>query len=269
MLKMLYEKILSMDHHFTSLRTNQQIMKISNPHEYPAFKEVKVLLGERMKKKHGFTLPAVMESNPFLSAAFSIVGLALGGGEGKLRQDQIDAISCILDFTVRMHQDLSIIWYETEYLRDGNLTLKRECEHLFAECARQVEYAIPLGICRETDDWERLYNLLEAAVGKAGETPPPAISQKILVNLQFSIDRVVHFIENYSAFVAQGSEYYKKFAKITASYENEKACSGSLPETFTQLKNDIDITLEKFNSAYKLPEIQGSRLKDLLYGTVE
>lgn len=271
MLKMLYEKILGMDHHFTSLRTNQQVMKISNPHEYPEFKEVKTLLQDRMKKKYGFAWPDLLDTNPYLSAAFSLIGLALGGNDTKLSRQQLDHIACILDFTVRMHQDLGVIYYETEYLRDGNLTLKKECETLFAECARHVGYTIPLTVCRESDDWEHLYTALDQYVEKAAGASPfdPTLSQKANINLQFSIDRVVHFIEKYCAFVAQGNEYYKKFSKIVNNYANEKTCSGTLPETFTQLKADIGITLEKFNSAYNLPEIQGSRLKDLLYGAGE
>jgi hypothetical protein len=271
MLKMLYEKILGMDHHFTSLRTSQQVARISNPHEYPVFKEVKTLLQERMKKKYAFALPAIMEGNPYLSAVFSIVSLTLSGNETKLNKQQLDQISCILDFTVRMHQELSVIYYETEYLRDGNLTLKVACENLFAECARQVGYDIPLTVCRETDDWERLYALLDNYVNIAAGTASADVSfqQKARTNLQFSVDRVVHFIEKYCAFVAQGNEYYKKFDKIVGNYANENTCAESLPETFRQLKTDIGTTLEKFNSAYNLPEIQGSRLKDLLYGIGE
>jgi hypothetical protein len=79
---------------------------------------------------------------------------------------------------------------------------------------------------------------------------------------------VASFIEKYGNFVSQGGEYYKKFSKIASSYENEKACATSLPDQFKQLKNDIDETLDKFNSAYKMPEVQGSKLKDMLYGNV-
>jgi len=75
------------------------------------------------------------------------------------------------------------------------------------------------------------------------------------------------FIEKYSNFVSQGGEYYKKFSKIASNYENEKTCSAILPEQFKQLRSDIDETLDKFNSAYKMPEVQGSKLKDMLYGT--
>ena len=288
-IKMLYEKILSMDHHFSSLKAQQEMLKISNPHNYPEFKETKAIIEDRMKKKFNFQMPTILQTNPFLSAAFSIVGMAVGGGEDKEKKENIDKIACVLDFTVRMHTDLNVIYYETGYLRDANLTLKKECEALFSDCARQVGYTIPLVSCRDGDDWERLYSMLDNYVSKAlGETNntaispggypppnngmPPAPDPRLLAratnNLQFSIDRVAAFIEKYGNFVSQGGEYYKKFSKIASSYENEKACLASLPDQFKQLKNDIDETLDKFNSAYKMPEVQGSKLKDMLYGTV-
>ncbi|MFN0216693.1 MAG: hypothetical protein ACKVT2_20735 [Saprospiraceae bacterium] len=286
--KMLYEKVLSMDHHLSSLKAQQGLSNLSNPHNYPEFKEAKGALEERMKKKFNFQMPMLFQSNPFLSAAYSIVGLAIGGGEDKDKKESIDKIACILDFTVRMHADLNVIYYETGYLRDANLTLKKECEALFSDCARQVGYTIPLVTCRDGDDWERLYTMLDNYVAKAlggtnktataaGEYPAPnngtpaAPDPRLLAratnNLQFSIDRVASFIEKYGNFVGQGGEYYKKFSKIAGSYENEKVCSNTLPEQFKQLKNDIDETLDKFTSAYKMPEVQGSKLKDMLYGT--
>lgn len=286
--KMLYEKVLSMDHHLSSLKAQQGLSNLSNPHNYPEFKEAKAIVEDRMKKKFNFQMPALFQTNPFLSAAFSIVGFAVGGGEEKEKKESIEKIACVLDFTVRMHNDLNVIYYETGYLRDANLTLKKECEALFADCGRQVGYTIPLVSCRDGDDWERLYSMLDSYVSKAlGETsntattpggypqpnnglppaPDPRLLARATTNLQFSIDRVGLFIEKYGNFVSQGGEYYKKFSKIASSYENEKACSTSLPEQFKQLKSDIDETLDKFNSAYKMPEVQGSKLKDMLYGT--
>ncbi len=286
--KMLYEKVLSMDHHLSSLKAQQGLSNLSNPHSYPEFKETKSIIEDRMKKKFNFQMPMLFQTNPFLSAAYSIVGMAVGGGEDKDKKESMDKIACILDFTVRMHTDLNVIYYETGYLRDANLTLKKECEALFSDCARQVGYTIPLVSCRDGDDWERLYSMLDNYVSKAlGETTttatapgsyppqntgmPPAPDPRILAratnNLQFSIDRVASFIEKYGNFVSQGGEYYKKFSKIASSYENEKTCATSLPDQFKQLKNDIDETLDKFNSAYKMPEVQGSKLKDMLYGT--
>ncbi len=279
--KMLYEKVLSMDHHLSSLKAQQGLSNLSNPHNYPEFKKAKSSIEERMKKKFNFQMPALFQTNPFLSAAFSIVGLAVGGGEDKEKKENIDKIACVLDFTVRMHNDLNIIYYETGYLQDANLTLKKECEALFSDCARQVGYTVPLVSCRDGDDWERLYSMLDNYVAKAtgettatpsvslqtGQPPDPRLLARATTNLQFSIDRVGLFIEKYCNFVGQGGEYYKKFSKIASSYENEKACSTVLPDQFKQLKHDIDETLDKFNSAYKMPEVQGSKLKDMLYGT--
>ncbi len=283
-IKMLYEKILSMDHHFSSMKAHQGLSNITNPNSYPEFKGMKDMLDEKMKKKFNFQMPALFQTSPYLSAAFTVVGMVTGLGEGASseKKENIQRMSCILDFTVRMHNDLNTIYYETGYLRDANLTLKRECEVLFAECSRQVGYTIPLISCRESDDWERLFTMLDTYVGKAlgeaqGGTQSGSISSsanasddklmsKAQVNLQFSIDRITQFIDKYSAFVGQGSEYHKKFSKIVDNYENEKTCTDSVPEQFKQLKTDIDQTLEKFNSAYKMPEVQGSKLKDMLYG---
>ena len=237
--KMLYEKVLSMDHHLSSLKAQQGLSNLSNPHNYAEFKEAKGAIEERMKKKFNFQMPMLFQSNPFLSAAYSIVGMAVGGGEDKDKKESMDKIACILDFTVRMHTDLNVIYYETGYLRDANLTLKKECEALFSDCARQVGYTIPLVSCRDGDDWERLYTMLDNYVAKAlGETnntattpggypppnngmptaPDPRLLGRATNNLQFSIDRVASFIEKYSNFVGQGGEYYKKFSKIAGSY---------------------------------------------------
>ncbi len=286
--KMLYEKVLSMDHHLSSLKAQQGLSNLSNPNTYPEFKEARTMIEDRMKKKFNFQMPALFQTNPFLSAAFSIVGMAVGGGEEKDKKESIDKAACVLDFTVRMHNDLNVIYYETGYLRDANLTLKKECESLFTDCGRQVGYTIPLTSCRDSDDWERLYSMLDNYVAKAlGETsnaattpgsypgsnngmagtPDPRLLSRATTNLQFSIDRVGTFIDKYSNFVSQGGEYYKKFSKIASNYENEKACSAILPDQFKQLRSDIDETLDKFNSAYRMPEVQGSKLKDMLYGT--
>ena len=159
--KMLYEKVLSMDHHLSSLKAQQGLSNLSNPHNYPEFKEAKAIIEDRMKKKFNFQMPALFQTNPFLSAAFSIVGMAVGGGEDKEKKENIDKIACVLDFTVRMHTDLNVIYYETGYLRDANLTLKKECEALFSDCARQIGYTIPLVSCRDGDDWERLYSIMK------------------------------------------------------------------------------------------------------------
>ena len=266
MLKILYEKILGMDHHFSSLRAHQQMMRISNPHEYPEFKAVKSVLDERMQKKLGFALPAFMESNPYLSAVFSIIGLTLSS-EGRTNREQLDQIDCILDFTVRMHNDLNLICFEAGYLHEADLSLKQECETLFADCTKPLGFDLSLDACRETDDWERLYRLLDHPPSNAQHNLSNQLAhQQSKIHLLFSIERIVRFIDRYCIFVNQGKEYYKKFARITDSYNQNQTCAATLSGALDQIRSDIRITLDKFTSAYNLPEMQGSRLKDLLHG---
>ena len=89
------------------------------------------------------------------------------------------------------------------------------------------------------------------------------------VDLEFATQRVAEFITKYNNFITQGTQYYQKFDNIVSTYANESACETKLPRQFGELKYDIKSTIEKFTNTYNLPEIQGSRLKDLLYGSVD
>ncbi|MFT5890953.1 MAG: hypothetical protein ACI9Y7_001052, partial [Dokdonia sp.] len=58
-IKILYEKTLSLDHHFTSVATFNEINNLSNPNQYPEFKSLKDDLSSNQDKKMGFSLPAI------------------------------------------------------------------------------------------------------------------------------------------------------------------------------------------------------------------
>ena len=274
LIKLLYEKTLSLDHHFSSMKAHQQILKLSNPQSYPDFKQVQELVKERVHKKHRFRLPRILESNAYISATFSLVSTLLPGSENKSKQKDFEKIACILDFTVRMNADLNIIYFETEFLRDANTRLKEECELLFKDCAKVIGYKHALTNCREQDDWEMVYELLDRYVEQLIEqigvnSSNTRAIQKKEVNLRFTIDRVVDYINQYLNFINQSREYYSKFNKIIFSYENIQICIEQLPQEYLLLKKDINTTIEKFNHSYYMPELKGSRLKGLLYGEPE
>jgi hypothetical protein len=50
------------------------------------------------------------------------------------------------------------------------------------------------------------------------------------------------------------------------SYQNEDLCLESIPVEFVELKESINTTIEKFNNTYKPVELNGSKMKQLLYG---
>ena len=272
LIKMIYEKILGLDHHFSSIQTFQNITALSNPNSYPEFQKSRELLEKNLKKENSLKLPILLQSNPYLSTTFSVVASLIGGGPTKERKQELDDISCILDFTARMNSELSTIYYETEYLKEGNISLKAECLKLFLEYVEVVEYHTALDKCRKEDDWEQLYEKLdgfiiklEAEIQKGGVSPGN-FAYKEQINLEFSVDRLVKFISKYNDFISQGEKYYQKFKVIVSNYPNEELCKSKLPPRFSQLQRDIDYSIMKFNEAYNISELTGSKLKDLLYG---
>ncbi|MBK6619687.1 MAG: hypothetical protein IPG32_01935 [Saprospirales bacterium] len=276
LIKLLYEKILALDHHFSGMQIYQNILLLSNPNTYPDFQKNRDFLEEQLKKKNALQLPGILHSNPYMSAAFSIVATFIGEGEPKERQQELERIACILDFTVRMGAELSIIQHETEYLKTANQALKQECERLFEDYVKVVNYLVPLDKCRSGDDWENVYLELDEFIGtlsrETSQDADPASKShwaREQVNLEFATQRVADFIGKYQSFVNLGSQYYQKFDNITSTYENEEVCKQELPRQFEELRLDIRLTIEKFSNTYYLPEIQGSRMKDLLYGSAE
>lgn len=270
LIKMIYEKVLGLDHHFTSLQTFQNVNTLSNPNSFPEFTKSKELLQSRMSKKQSVRLPQLLETNPYVSMTFTLVSSLFGGGEKKDREKSLDRVACIMDFTVRMNSDLKTVYYETEFLRANNQTLKEESIELFKDYVKVIGYKTTLQDCRREDDWETVYELLDTYIMEmkkesgANGSPQKVYNQQ--VNIIFSIDRLMQFMDKYSAFIASGEKYYQKFQTILNNYTNEDICQSQLPRQFSDLKKDIEMSILKFNEAYNISELQGSKLKDLMYG---
>ena len=264
LLRLLYEKLLSIDHHFSSLNTHEHIRSLTNPNDYASFKSLQSELNKKQEKKFNFEFPELLKSNTYLSAAYSLISNLFSGGVSK-KSENFKQISCILDFTVSMHSELNIIYFETEFLKDANQVLKKECAELFKECLKPAGYYQSLETCRESDDWEKAMAKIHYFLKEMEDL---AAGDKAQIDLQFNIDRVVDFISKYNEFVSQGNKYYGKFEKIISSYQNKDICTQELPVQFNELQSEIKNTIKKFNSAYNLPELKGSKLKELMYGNV-
>lgn len=271
-IKLLYEKVLALDHHFTSLQTQQHIMALSNPNSFPAFEATKEKLQQKLRKENTIEMPPLLQANPYFSAAYMLVTSVISLGDSKQKGKELEEISCILDFTMQMHADLNIVNFETQYLNESNRILREECSALFAEYVKPLGYFTSLDICRKQDDWENVYKrienylkMMDTIVGLPDETSQKT-AYRYQVDLDFAIDRLLDFINKYETFVSQGLKYYQKFQVIVNSYSHEQVCAQQLPLQFANLKKEIILSIEKFGDSYSLPEIKGSRLKDLLYG---
>ena len=267
-IKSLYEKVLALDHHFASVQTFSEINKVSNPNHYPEFTQIKDVLQSKKNNKFSLDLTGVLGNNIYASVTQTFLNLFGADLSGKEKESELKSVECILDFTLRMHNDLNTIYFETQFLRTSNASIKTDIEQLFKDYTKTIGYFTSLDECRKNDDWdtvrENLNNYLTEVENAEGTE-----KYKKQVNLEFSVDRLMQFVTEYNAFIDQGEKFYEKFAVILNSYENEQQCQSELPVEYNKLKGDINIAIEKFKIAYKPVEVNGTKMKEILYGINE
>lgn len=267
-IKILYEKVLSLDHHFVTVRTFSEISKIANPNQYPEFEKLKNLVMDKRDKKQGFDLTSVLGTNTLISVINTFSNMLVSGLSKEEKETELAKIECILDFTLRMQTDLNTIYFETAYLQTSNNSIKNDIETLFKDYTKPINYIVSLPECRNNDDWDKVNNQLETYIISMDKAEGIK-KNKMLINLEFPIDRLIQFITQYNNFINEGEKFYRKFSIILNSYENEKQCESKLPLEYKRLKMDIDIAIEKFNVAYRPVEINGTKMKEILYGINE
>ena len=272
LIRLLYEKMLALDHHFEAVTTLNDMGNMANPNQYAVFNELKGILKEQNRKSN-FELPSLLSDNIYTSIVHSMVSL-FGSNQNKKEKEQaIKDIECILDFTLSMHQDLNTIYFETAFLKSSSDGLLLDLEELFRSYTQPIGYSKTLENCRSLDDWDTLKEALDTYLKDMhtaiSDPSKSDVAFKLQVNLEFSIDRLLQFITQYNSFVDQGAKFYQKFAIMLGSYENESLCRGQIPNEFVLLKHKINNSIEKFNTAYKPAEINGSKLKEVLYGINE
>lgn len=271
-IKILYEKTLSLDHHFATVSTLNDINNISNPNHYPEFINIKESLST--EKKIGFDLTPILGENIYTSVIYSLVSLFSNTNSSKKEKDQdIKQIECILDFTLNIHNNLNIIYFETAYLQKSNDNMIKSIEKLFVDFTKPIGYSTNLIDCRSNDDWDSIKDNLNHYLDKINtillEYETQHKAKYMLIELEFTIDRLLQFISQYNNFIDQCGKYYEKFAIMLDSYENEQVCAFRIPVEFLKMKENIFISIKKFNTAYKPVEINGSKLKEVLYGIHE
>lgn len=267
-IRILYEKVLSLDHHFASVRTFSEINKIANPNQYPEFKKVQELVQNKRDKKSGFDLTAVLGTNTIVSVVNTFSNMMISGLSKDEKESELKNIECIIDFTLRMQGDLNTIYFETAFLHKSNEKVKEDMETLFREYTKPINYFVTLEDCRGNDDWESVRKKTDEYMAMVNQSSGTE-QTKMHINIEFPIDRLMQFITQYNNFIDQGGKFYEKFKIILNSYENEAQCQTQLPLEYQKLKSDIDVAINKFNVAYKPVEINGSKMKEILYGINE
>lgn len=267
-IKLLYEKVLGLDHHFASSRSFQELNNMANPNQYKEFIKFKEVVQAKREKKSLVDLPALLSGNTIISVVQSVTNLVNSSISKEEKERELAAVACLLDFSLRMQTDLNTIYFETAYLQSSNLKIKQDIEVLFKEYTKPIGYSNSLEGCRTSDDWEVISQKTEEYLQKM-KSNSGVKQYKLQINMEFPVDRLLQFIAQYNNFIDQGAKHYEKFKIIVNSYENEKQCEVQLPAEYKKLKSDIDFAIEKFNVAYKPVEINGTKMKEILYGLNE
>ncbi len=194
-IKILYEKTLALDHHFASVSTFSEINKISNPNNYPAFSSIKEQLSGTTDKKRGFDLTEVLGTNIYTSVAHSLISLFTSSNTSKTKKEaSLKEVECILDFTLRMHNDLNTIYFETVFLQKNNEDIMEQLDLLFVEFTKPIQYRRSLSECRSTDDWDSVRDHLGIYINTLenilSDPTQRRKAQKLQINLEFPIEEV-------------------------------------------------------------------------------
>jgi len=270
--KTLYEKLLDLDHHYASQSISQDIETISNPLSYAEFNNSMDKIKNSVKSKKSIELPQSLDNNPFVSLGFTLVSSLFGNDNKKERETNLNKVSCILDMTIQLHSDLKLIYHETEIMKNSSESILKECEKLFSNVVNTVDFRREIKECRQNDGWEDLQNKVDAyfelRLDEIQKTQFSRSAESLSddIDIDFSINRITYFLERYEEFISQSEQQYEKFANIINRYEAHSNCTESLPKEYTQLKIDINAVTAKFKNAYKLSELNGSKLKNMLYG---
>ena len=271
--RLMYEKILALDHHFSSLKAWGEINQICNPVNYPEYAQLNEKLDKSIKRRSFIKLPDFVKSNPFMEGAIAISSLLfVDGKSSKISTEEMEQLACILDFTMKMDSDMKIIYYETEYLKKGNEDLIAELSRLFADYTKVVDYIVPIAEARKNDDWRSIVdrinhktNQMMIVLAQPDENMYKPVFRDQL-DMEFAIKQLFEFLDDYATFIKQGERYYQKFEVILGNYSNEAVCLEQLPKQYRDLSSNIGIAIQKFQEAYSINEINGSKLKDMMFG---
>ena len=275
-LRLMYEKILALDHHFSSLKAWGEINQICNPVNYPEYGQLREKVDKSVKRRSAIQLPDFIRTNAFMEGAIAISSLLfIDGKSSRISNEEMEKLACILDFTMKMDSDMKIIYYETEYLKRGNDDLIKELSRLFADYTKVVDYIVPIAEARKNDDWRTIIDRINhktTLMMNALAQPDENIHKPVFkdqLDMEFAIKQLFEFLDDYAAFIKRGEQYYQKFEVILGNYSNEAVCLEQLPRQYRDLSSNIGIAINKFQEAYSINEINGSKLKDMMFGFEE
>ncbi|MBR9922188.1 MAG: hypothetical protein GYB31_15220 [Bacteroidetes bacterium] len=176
---------------------------------------------------------------------------------------------CVLDFSIRLQECLFYIQSETSLLYASNELLKEEAGRLFGNYTNFLNYTASLDSCRQADGWEEIDGRLESYLEQCRKDRlqgKEEVANRAHINLEFAVDRLLYFMDKYQYSIRRGRLSYERFEILLAALEKRQSCAVPADPLYTSLIEGVSLASQKFRETYNLAELEGSKLKDLLYG---
>lgn len=113
-IKDIIELLKALKSQYSSLSFQQSYNQLSNPNTYPEYQQNLDFLKKKLVKS-GLSLPDLNLNNAFLNVAYSIARSVVSGQSDK--DNKINELVCILDFSSRANQELSSVNTDLQYLQ--------------------------------------------------------------------------------------------------------------------------------------------------------
>ncbi len=178
---------------------------MSNPNQYPEYNKLKEVLKAKRDKKFAVDLTSILGTNTIVSVVQTFTNMIGSSLTKEEKESEIKNVECVLDFTLRMQNDLNTIYFETSFLQSSNQKIKDDIELLFRDYTKPIGYASTLENCRSSDDWEAITSKMDEYLNKV-KTATGTTQYKMQVNVEFPIDRLLQFITQYNNFIDQGGK---------------------------------------------------------------
>jgi beta-lactamase class A len=98
-------------------------------------------------------LTAVLGTNTIVSVVQTFTNMIAASLTKEEKEKELANVECILDFTLRMQNDLNTIYFETAFLQTSNDKIKQDIEALFRDYTKPIGFESTLENCRANDDW--------------------------------------------------------------------------------------------------------------------
>lgn len=260
-IKDIIESMQKLKSQYDAVSFNDSYRSLSNPQQYPLFAENVKFLKEKLIKK-GLTLPPLSLANPILN---SVYGLAQGLVSDQDNKDEkIEELICILDFTSLVSQDLNVIKFDLIYLQYSIDKMLLDDQDLFDSYTNLVNYNDDFNTyIRDAD--EDLSDKIEQYF-KEIKTKEIAMKERDLKIIKFQLQKVMDAYLKYEMFTAQNSAYYEKFDLIIRNIEpncGNPIVQAEMHAKYDEVRDKLQKAKTSFNMAFS-GTIKQSYLKELI-----